>query len=208
MNLRALMAAAVVALVTVVPAASQEQSTGGQKTYNVEIVVFRATQALGGAENWNVQQARSYGTGDEAASSSRNFGRFVAAIPASKFQLNDVENKLRASGLYTPIAHVAWTQTPSDWGTRAGFTVQKLGANAEGLNGTVFLELGSYLHLGMALSYAPANPPAGIAAGPGTTFQMGESRRIRFYERNYFDHPAFGVIALVTPAQGARPAGR
>jgi len=47
-----------------------------------------------------------------------------------------------------------------------------------------------------------------MAAGPGTTFQMGESRRIKFYERNYYDHPAFGVIALVTPAQGARPAGR
>jgi len=202
------MAAAVVALVTVVPAASQEQSTAGQKVYNVEIVVFRATQALGGAENWNVQQMRNATSGEEATSSSRNFGRFVAEIPASKFQLNDVESKLRSSGLYTPIAHVAWTQTPSDWGTRAGFTVQKLGMNVEGLNGTVFLELGSYLHLGMALSYAPANPPASMGAGPGTTFQMGESRRIRFYERNYYDHPAFGVIALVTPAQGARPAGR
>jgi hypothetical protein len=207
MNLRALMAATVVALVTVVPAASQEQAAAGQKVYNIEIVVFRATQALGGAENWNVQQMRTDG-GDETANSTRNVGRFVAAIPPSKFQLTDVENKLRSSGLYVPIAHVAWTQSPSDWGTRAGFTVQKLGLNAEGLNGTVFLELGSYLHLGMALSYAPANPPAGMGAGPGTTFQMGESRRIRFYERNYFDHPAFGVIALVTPAQGARPAGR
>jgi hypothetical protein len=72
----------------------------------------------------------------------------------------------------------------------------------------VFLERGMYLHLGMSLSYAPANAPAGLAAGPGTTFQMSESRRIRFYERNYYDHPGFGVIALVTPAQGARPAGR
>ena len=42
----------------------------------------------------------------------------------------------------------------------------------------------------------------------GTTFTINETRRVRFYERNYFDHPAFGVIALVTPAQGARPAGR
>jgi hypothetical protein len=31
---------------------------------------------------------------------------------------------------------------------------------------------------------------------------------VRFYERSYFDHPAFGVIALVAPAQGARPPGR
>jgi hypothetical protein len=207
MNFRALAALLGVALVTVVPAASQETS-GSANVYNIEIVVFRATQALGGAETWNVPAPRKYDTTDETANTSRNVGRFVSALPASRFQLTDVENKLRASGLYVPVAHVAWSQTASDWGTRAGFTVQKLGIGAEGLTGTVFLERGMYLHLGVALSYAPANTPAGIGAGPGSTFQMSESRRIRFYERNYYDHPGFGVIALVTPAQGARPAGR
>ena len=206
MNFRAFAAMTLVALITVLPAASQE--SGSPNVYNIEIIVFRATQAAGGAENWNVQATRNYGTGDETGNTSRNVGRFVSPLPASRFQLTDVENKLRASGLYVPVAHVAWSQTASDWGTRAGFTVQKLGIDAEGLQGTVFLERAMYLHLGMALSYAPANPPAGIAAGPGTTFQMSESRRIKFYERNYYDHPAFGVIALVTPAQGARPAGR
>ena len=211
MNFRALAATLVVALATVLPAASQETAgaAASANVYIIEIVVFRATQALGGAENWNVQAPRNYDAGgDETANNSRNVGRFVSALPASKFQLTDVENKLRSSGLYVPVAHVAWSQTASDWGTRAGFTVQKLGIGTEGLTGTVFLERGMYLHLGMALSYAPANAPAGLAAGPGTTFQMSESRRIRFYERNYFDHPGFGVIALVTPAQGARPAGR
>ncbi|HEU4623967.1 MAG TPA: CsiV family protein [Steroidobacteraceae bacterium] len=205
MNFRALAAMTLVALITILPAASQE--SGSANVYNIEIIVFRATQALGGAENWNIQTTRTSDAG-ETNDTSRNVGRFVSALPPSRFQLNDIENKLRTSGLYVPIAHVAWSQTASDWGTRAGFTVQKLGINVEGLNGTVFLERGMYLHLGMALSYAPANPPAGMGAGPGTTFQMGESRRIRFYERNYYDHPAFGVIALVTPAQGARPAGR
>jgi hypothetical protein len=208
MNFRAFAATAVVALVTVVPAASQETSSATANVYNIEIVVFRATQALGGAENWNVQGSRNFEAGDETSNSTRNVGKFVAPLPASRFQLTDVENKLRASGLYVPVAHVAWSQTASDWGTRAGFTVQKLGAAAEGLSGTVFLERGMYLHLGMVLSYSPANPPAGMGAGPGTVFNMSESRRIRFYERNYYDHPSFGVIALVTPAQGARPAGR
>jgi hypothetical protein len=207
MNLRALAAVTLVALAAVLPAASQE-TAGSANVYNIEIVVFRANQALGGAENWNVQASRNYGAGDETGNTSRNVGRFVKALPATSFQLTDVENKLRASGIYVPVAHVAWSQTASDWGTRAGFTVQKIGITAEGLNGTVFLERGMYLHLGMALTYAPSNPPAGLAAGPGTTFQMNESRRIRFYERNYYDHPGFGVIALVTPAQGARPAGR
>jgi hypothetical protein len=52
------------------------------------------------------------------------------------------------------------------------------------------------------------SPPDGLGAAPGTAFALNESRRVRFYERNYYDHPAFGVIALVTPAQGPRAPGR
>jgi len=209
MNFRPLAAALLVALVVWLPAASQESpSAPTASVYNIEILVFRATQSLGAAENWDVQGPRAFGTGDEATIGARGVGRFVAALSADKFQLTPLENKLRSTGLYAPVAHVAWSQTASDWGTRAGFPVQKLGIDAPGLSGTVFLERGQYLHLGMALSYAPVAQPAGMGAGPGTTFNLSETRRIKFYERNYYDHPAFGVIALVTPAQGARPAGR
>jgi hypothetical protein len=176
--------------------------------YNIEVVVFRAATAMGGAENWGVAPTRNLGTDEETTSGTAQVGRFVRVIPPAQFQLTDVASKLRSSGVYVPVAHVAWSQTASDWGTRAGFNVQRLGMNVPGLSGTVFLERGQYLHLGMTLSYAPDNPAAGIAAGPGTTFSLNETRRIKFYERNYYDHPAFGVIALVTPAQGGRPAGR
>jgi len=134
-------------------------------------------------------------------------GHFVALIPSSAYQLTEIENKLRSSGAYVPVAHVAWSQTASAWGTRAGFPVQRLGVDIPGLSGTVFLERGQYLHLGMTLTYADPSPPAGMGAGSGTAFTINQSRRIRFYERNYFDHPAFGVIALVSPGQ-ARPPGR
>ncbi len=165
-------------------------------------------QALGGAENWSAQVARDDGTDGETSDSSRRVGRFVSLLPESSYQLSPLEAKMRSSGLYQPIAHAAWSQTASDWGTRAGFTLQKVGIDVPGLSGTVFLERGQYLHLGMVLNYAPANPPAGMGAGPGTQFTLNQSRRIKFYERNYYDHPGFGVTTLVTPAQGARPAGR
>src|SRR5690242_9895550 len=112
MNFRALAAITVVALITVLPAASQE--SGSANVYNIEIIVFRATQALGGAENWNIQTTRSSDAG-ETSDTARNVGRFVSVLPASSYQLNDVENKLRTSGLYVPVAHVAWSQTASDW---------------------------------------------------------------------------------------------
>ncbi len=206
MKIRALTAALLITLFAALPAVPQE--TGGGNVYNIEILVFRTTQALGGAENWNVPPSRNYDATGESADSSRQVGRFVSALNPSQYQLTPLENKLRSTGLYAPVAHVAWSQTASDWGTRAGFTVQKLGIDVPGLTGTVFLERGQFLHLGMSLAYAPENPPGGMGAGPGTTFNLSESRRIRFYERNYYDHPGFGVITLVTPAQGARPAGR
>jgi hypothetical protein len=176
--------------------------------YNIEIIVFRATSALGGPEDWSAEAGARNIAGEESASGAASVGHFVAALPSSNWQLGELESRLRASGVYVPVAHVAWSQTASSWGTRAGFSVQKLGIDVPGLSGSVFLERGQWLHLGMSLTYAMSAPPQGLGAAPDTPFTINESRRVRFYERNYFDHPAFGVIALVAPAQGTRPPGR
>jgi hypothetical protein len=197
------------------PAATEEPAPppapapgSGSAVYNIEIIVFRATSALGGAEEWSAEAGARNIAGEESASGAATVGHFVAALPSAGWQLGELENRLRASGLYVPVAHTAWAQTASSWGTRAGFSVQKLGIDVPGLAGTVFLERGQWLHLGMSLTYAMAAAPQGLGAAPDTPFTINESRRVRFYERNCFDHPAFGVIALVTPAQGARPPGR
>jgi hypothetical protein len=185
-----------------------QQGAAAPTVYHVEIVIFRSLSGTG-AESWSAQAGRDFATAsDERISSDQQVGRFVQILPPGAYRLNDVVSKLRASSAYQPLAHVAWAQTASAWGTRAGFSLQRLGINTAGLSGSVVLERGQYLHLSMALQYAPGDPPAGLAAGPGTVFNLQESRRVRFYEQNYYDHPAFGVIALVTPAQGARGSGR
>jgi hypothetical protein len=205
MSFKTLCLALLATLTCALPAVAQDATA---TAYHIEIIVFRANSAQGGAENWSTEAGTGTIIGEESSSGSSQVGHFVSALPADQFQLNDIESKLRSSGAYVPVAHVAWAQTASAWGTKAGFPVQKLGVDVPGLTGTVYLERGQYLHLGMALSYAMPTPPAGLGAGSGTSFALNENRRIRFYERNYYDHPAFGVIALVTPAQGARPAGR
>jgi Peptidoglycan-binding protein, CsiV len=217
--LRALTLALTASLLTAatLPVPAQESAAAGPPpaasasagpVYNVEIIVFRAAGALGGAENWGAEAGARYIAGDESASGSMQVGRFVAALAPAVWQLNELENRLRTSSTYVPVAHAAWSQTASSWGTRAGFSMQRLGISEPGLTGTVFLERGQFLHVGMSLTYAMPNPPAGLGAAPGTPFTINESRRVKFYERNYFDHPAFGVIALVTPVQGARAPGR
>jgi Peptidoglycan-binding protein, CsiV len=201
--LAALLVAA--ALAGSLPAAAEDNP---DTVYNVEIIVFRAAATEGVPENWSDEAGARSIAGDESASGSQQVGRFVALLAPSAYQLGGLEERLRTSGSYVPVAHVAWSQTASAWGTRAGFPLSRLGVDVPGLTGNVFLERGQFLHLGLSLSWTMAAPPAGLGAAAGTTFTMNETRRVRFYERNYYDHPAFGVLALVTPAQGARAPGR
>jgi hypothetical protein len=165
--------------------------------YTIELVVFKT--GASGSEDWGTPGARaSAAAGDSGAGSAQQIGRLVASLTPSQFQLANEVAKLRATGQYQILTHVAWQQTASTWGTRAGFTLAKLGAQSGGLSGLVYLERGTYLHLGMNLSYN----------GAGPNYRIDESRRIKFYEKQYFDHPAIGVLAMVTPAQGAKPPGR
>lgn len=197
---------ALATLLAVLPtAASAQVAAPAENVYHVEIIVFRATAGPASGEDWTApanRGTRAAAAGDtgERTAGAAQVGRFVGALPPAQWQLNDLASKLAASGGYQPLAHVAWAQTASSWNSRAGFTLARLGVNVPGLSGIVYLERGTYLHLGMALKYATG------AGGP--TYELSESRRVKFYERNYYDHPAYGVLALVTPAQGARPAGR
>jgi len=195
MKLLAVLALALIAAAASPPTA-RAQNAGSPTVYNIEIVVFRNQSGAGGPEDWS---ARSVARGPDTPDTTVT-GRFVQSIPSSQYQLNAVAARLQNTTNYPPIAHFAWQQTASSWGSRAGFTVAKLGGNVPGLSGTIYLERGSYLHLGMALTYQAPNVPAGLSASPGQVFNMNESRRVKFDQLNYFDHPAFGVIALVTPA--------
>ena len=176
-------------------------AAGGQTVYNVELIVFAATAGPALREDWTAGGARLPRGGDAGETSGgAQVGRFVGVLPAAKYQMNDIQSRLAAGGAWKPIAHAAWSQSASSWGSRAGFTLQQLGVRVPGLSGTVFLERGTFLHLGMQLKYS---------AGDGrAAYDLAEIRRVKFYDKNYYDHPAFGVIALVTPAAGARAPGR
>ncbi|MBC8027955.1 MAG: hypothetical protein H7Y89_18340 [Steroidobacteraceae bacterium] len=180
-------------------APSAAQTPASPRVYTVEIIVFRNNTGAGGPEDWSVKPVARRPDKPDALVS----GRFVQAIAASQYQLKEVATRLQNSSSYQPIAHFAWQQTASSWGSGAGFTISKLAGNVPNLSGIIYLEAKDYLHLGMTLNYTTSSPPAGLAAAPGTTFVLSESRRVKAFERNYFDHPAFGVIALVTPVNKA-----
>jgi hypothetical protein len=191
----------------------------GATVYNVEVIVFRTNTALGAPEDWASEAARApavpaAGEGETGVPASESSGqaasgaRFIRALTPAEFQLADLEAKIKSSGSYVPVAHVGWAQTASAWGSHESMSLQQLGFDDPQLAGTITLERGQFLHLGLALDLTVATPPSGLEAAPNTTFVLNDNHRVKFYERNYFDSPAFGVIALVVPAQGARRAGR
>src|ERR1700742_1443335 len=108
-RLRALCFTLLTALACGLPAVSQEAAS---PSYNIELVVFRAPSAQGITENWSAEAGSSnIVVGEEASSGSSQVGRFVGMIPSGSYQLTDIESKLRSSGAYVPIAHVAWSQS-------------------------------------------------------------------------------------------------
>ena len=175
-----------------------------QREYSIEIIVFRELKTLGSPEDWQAELHMAPNVSGSESPTGTGVGHLVKMVPASDYKLTPIWNALSASKTYQPVAHVAWIQTASDWGTHAGFNLKELGIDVPGLSGLVYFERGEYLHLGLTLDYTMQHPPSGLDAPPGTTFVLNETRRVRFYQRNYYDHPAFGVIALMLPVRGTQ----
>jgi len=158
--------------------------------YTVEIVVFRsAVSAAAAGEDLAAATHDTAGDSDSAGGGPRSV-RLETVLPSTHHRLNDVASRLNASGSRKVVAHVAWTQTASAYNSGSSLTAEQVGLSAAGITGQVQLERGTYLHLGFSLIYT---------APGGTRYALSEVRRVKFAERNYYDHPAMGIIALVTP---------
>jgi hypothetical protein len=179
--------------------------------FNVELVVFRYNGLVASPEIWDSGPATAAATEvaptASAAASASPAAESVRPLLPSQFQLAGTENALRRNPSYEPIAHFGFRVVPGERDAGTPVHVEPLVDAASGLTGTVTLERGRYLHLALDLNYTTANPPAKLLAPGGPpgplTFHMHQDRRMKSFERDYFDHPAFGVIAIVTPVGGS-----
>ena len=118
-------------------------------------------------------------------------GRVEPLTPAD-YQLTAAAGALTTKGGFHLLAHTAWAAIVPPNG-RTTTHLEDVLASGSALSGNLAIQRSQYLFLGLEIDYA---------AG-GQTYGLREKRRIKFGERHYFDHPAFGVIALVTPGKGA-----
>lgn len=150
------------------------QATG----YTVEIIVFRNGSDQGALADSSVRPEFS--------------GVDVSATTVASRKLGGSVSRLNNGGLRV-LGHAAWRQSPTQfpqtnaaWNQRRGVSAAQLGA--AGVTGKIIFERGTYLHLGVDL----------LVEDRGKRYRITELRRLKADEIHYFDHPAIGVLAIVS----------
>ena len=209
---RTLLASLVIAVA--LSASAAEPARQPETPYAVELIIFRPTTPLGVTEDWQGEalSVASRAPVESAAPGTEPPAPANASLDASPmspalFKLSGIESGLQRSHKYEVLGHVGWTQTAVPRGSGLAVDLSQLGVSGD-IRGTAAVERGRYLYLRLKLAYTPADPPASLvgttAPSRPVTFTLDQVRRVRNFERHYFDHPAFGVIAMVAPVGGAR----
>jgi hypothetical protein len=181
--------------------ASAQQSTSVLQAYDVELVIFRTLGSGATPEQWSLEAAAAghrlaipedEPSPFEGAAQPAPTTESFPALPAAKFKLTAVEETLRRSRNFQPLAHIGWTQPGFARNTAKFLSINGMVPAASGLMGQVALSRGRYLHLTLDLVYDAASEG-------GQRYVLRQTRRMRSNERHYIDHPRFGVIAVITP---------
>jgi len=200
-TLARLKTSAIVLLALLAGAAGAQQSP--VQAYDVELVIFRTLSSSATPEEWGAEKglapqqltvpddespnAPAPTIAPPLAMSSETF----PALPPARFKLTSIDESLKRSRNYQSLGHFGWTQ-PGFPRTEAHY-MSIDSQVAPGLTGRVALSRGRYLHLTLDLV---------LEGSGGERYLLQQTRRMRSNERHYIDHPKFGIIALITPAQG------
>ena len=179
---------------------AQAQTAPDPRVYTVEVIVFRNMSGAGGPEDWSVKPvARGPDTPDAPVTGQVRAVDSGGAVPAQRRRRGSCRTRLtispsrtspgsrpRAPGVRAPAS--PW---PSSRATCRGSRASSISRAAPTCTSAC-----------RSTTRRPIRP-TGSRPPPGTVFTLNESRRVKWDKLNYYDHPAFGVIALVTPANRA-----
>jgi hypothetical protein len=172
--------------------AISQAAVAGPPIYDVEIIIFRHNVMSDAGERWttpavsDLRPTRVFSQ-DEFTELDRN-----------QYQLDGIRGGLRNSSGYSVLLHRAWRQVGYDAAHAIAYPIHSLAENGrDSIEGSVTLIRERYLHLDVDLLLLRANYADGADSSPA--FQLREKRRMRSRELHYFDHPRFGMIAVVTP---------
>ncbi len=208
--------------------------------YSVEVIVFEYAEDVGvGTERFEPRAYTAPADDDGSAPSTENgksspsapprpAARFVMLpLDENEFGMNNIHDMLRRLDVYEPLMHVAWMQTALPEENTPALRLDRLGPVPDGLDGTLKLYLGRFVHLVVDVSLDADMASTGNEPQRFEPFETPEDRDLRqsderwrddslelLYEpvryriredrimktgeTRYFDHPRFGIIARVT----------
>ena len=182
------------------------------RQFDIELLIFQNLTADDGGEVWPVDYSEWFtedsngpiGPGSATATQpdTESEPTGPAWLNPDALHLKAEQAALARSGNYRPLRHIAWRQIVLDRNNAQAIDIPA-DAN-EGpvkIEGTVRVAVERYLHLYLDLKLVDTTLAVQTEFFDFELpeFRMQQKRRMRSKELHYFDHPKFGVIALITP---------
>lgn len=130
-------------------------------------------------------------------------------LERDELQLIDAYRRIDRLSAYTPLLHGGWSQNSIDEENAVPFDLARLGGRSD--LGTIRLHVSRFLHVTVDLQYRPLHARPPLVAAPvadsgfrnefrdfSPVYKLHAERRILRGELNYIDHPAFGLVVLIT----------
>ncbi|MDX2425280.1 MAG: CsiV family protein [Cycloclasticus sp.] len=170
--------------------------------YSIEYIVFEHT--LSNNQTPEVWTKEPLKMPDHALDLDYSHGNSAfSPLAVNQQQLHGVFARLKQLSSYTPLQHGGWIQPARETDTPKGVKIVRQ-IKLRQLEGSITFNRSRYLHLDIDLQLSEFAPlihsgvdTADDAINSPTLYRLKESRRVKTTESNYFDHPRFGVIALV-----------
>ncbi len=188
------------------------------RQFDIELLIFQNLNADDGGEVWPVDYSEWFVEDTPVPDETTPDTEFVVIpetsprdekspdepewLPSESLHLQAEQRALEHSGHYRPLRYLAWRQTVVDRNRAQDIEIPP--ATTESpvkIEGTVRVAVERYLHLYLDLKLVDTTLAfeTDLSDYDLPEFRMKQRRRMRSKELHYFDHPKFGVIALITP---------
>ncbi|MBV1951144.1 MAG: peptidoglycan binding protein CsiV [Cycloclasticus sp.] len=182
--------------------ANAEQKTN--RWYSVEYIIFENAISTGHyLEPWNKDPLHL--PSDAIVLNTRSTQTNFSHLTPKQQQLHGAANRLKKLADYQVMTHNGWIQILNPQTKRLPVLVVQQ-VERQQIEGVITLHRGKHLHLDLDIQLTEQ----GLLTNRGLTetshpttlspaiYRLKQTRRIKSGEINYFDHPRFGVICLVT----------
>ncbi len=182
--------------------ANAEQKTN--RWYSVEYIIFEniiSTEHY--LEPWSKEPLHV--PNDAIVLNTHSTQTNFSSLTLKQQQLHGAANRLKQLAAYQAMIHNGWIQALNTQIKPLPVLVRQQ-VGRQQLEGTITLHRGKYLHLNLDIQlseqdlltnrgHTETDNPTFLSP---TLYRLKQTRRIKSGEINYFDHPRFGVICLVT----------